>query len=80
MTKEQIIEKALEQGIQVKEATYGIFNPEPVFSIEPADAQRFAYREGMYHVSCNRSRSELLSGIRLLAERMKIELVGMPST
>ena len=79
MTKEQIIASALEQGIRVKETTFGIFDPVPVFAVEPANKERFQYREGMYHVSCNRSRSELLSGVRLMAERMKVELKGIPS-
>lgn len=80
MNKEQIIAAAIEQGVCVKETTYGIFDPVPVYAVEPANKERFQYREGMYYVSCNRSRAELLSGIRLMAERMKVELKGMPST
>lgn len=80
MNKNQIIESAASHGIKVKETTFGIFNPVPVYAVEPANKERFQYREGMYHVSCNRSRSELLSGIRLMAERMKVELKGFPSS
>jgi hypothetical protein len=76
MTKDQIIQFALTNGIVVKETTYGIWNPEEVFSFEP---KREQYQVGMYHVSLDRSRSELLSGVRLMAERMKIELKGFPS-
>jgi len=76
MTKDQIIQFALDNGIVVRETTYGIWNPEEVFSFEP---KREQYQAGMYHVSLDRSRSELLSGVRLMAERMKIELKGLPS-
>lgn len=79
MTKDQIIQSALDNGILVKETIYGIWNQEQVYSFSPLNSERFKYREGMYHVSCDRSRSELLSGVRLMAERMKIELKGLPS-
>lgn len=76
MNKEEIIQFALDKGILVRETIYGIWNKEEVYSFEPKRPQ---YREGMYHVSLDRSRPELLSGIRLMAEKMKIELKGLPS-
>jgi len=79
MTKEQVIEAASQHGITVKEVMFGIFNPEPAYSFAPSNTERFKYRENMYHVSCNRSRSELVSGVRLMAERMKVELTRFPS-
>ena len=79
MNKSEIIAAALVHGILVTETTFGIWSPAPCYSVQPANAERFRYREGMYHVTCDRSRSELLSGIRLMAERMKVELKGIPS-
>jgi len=79
MNTPDIITSALAQGILAKETTFGIWSPAPCYSVQPANAERFRYREGMYHVTCDRSRSELLSGIRLMAERMKVELKGIPA-
>lgn len=79
MNKEQILASAALHGVKVTETTYGMFNPEPVYSFEPVNSNRFPYRESMYHVSCNRSRSELVSGVRLMAERMNVELKGFPA-
>jgi len=79
MNKDQIIESAANQGISVKEITYGIWNPEPAYSFAPASSTLYQYREGMYHVSCDLSRSELISGVRLMAARMKIELKSFPA-
>lgn len=73
MNKNEIIQLAADNGIQVTETTYGIWNPEPVYSMQPVRGMS----EGKYHVTLNRSRDELLSGIRLMAERMKREFKGL---
>ena len=79
MNTSEIICHASTQGISVRKSTFGIWNPVPTYSIFPANPHLGQYRNNMYHVTCNRSRSELLSGIRLMAERMKVELHGLPS-
>lgn len=74
MTKEQIIHAATKHGIRVKETTYGIWNPYPVYSFAPANTERYKHRQNMCHVSCDLSRTELVSGILLMAERMGLNL------
>ena len=79
MNKEQIIESALNRGIKINKITCGIFDQWQAYNFAPVNEDRFKYRDGMYHVSCNLNRSELLSGVRLMAERMGIALHGFPS-
>lgn len=74
MNKIEIISSAAEKAITVNEITCGIFDPYPAYSFEPSDPQKMAYSETRYFVSCDRSRSELLGGIRLMAERMGVSL------
>lgn len=77
MKKSEIITSAGTYGIEVTENTYGIFNPTPVYSIRPKDELKRRYMQNGYHVTMDRSRPELLSGIRIMAERMGVKL---PST
>ncbi len=73
MNKSEIITAAQSAGIVVKEISCGIFNPWQAYAFEPSDSEHFKYHPNMYHVACNTSRNELLSGVRLMAERMGVQ-------
>ena len=65
MIKSKLIETAKNYGIDVKEMTYGIWDPVPVYSVD---------KDHSYHVTLDRSVSELKRGIRLIGERRCLKL------
>lgn len=69
MNKGQLIQRAASLGIEVKESTFGIFNPIDCYAVElkkPYDS--------FYFVTDDRTRPALLRGIRIIAERAKVQL------
>jgi hypothetical protein len=74
MNKPELIEAARRLGISVTEINYGIFNTKPAYAFAPARPEHYPYRDNLSHVSGAFTRAELIAGIRLMAERMKIKL------
>lgn len=74
MTKPQLIEQAAALGIKTKEITYGIYNTHQVYAIEPVDYSKRRTNPNLYHVTLDTTRQELLTGIRIIAEKLTIKL------
>ena len=70
MKKQDIISTALSLGIEVREMDFGIFDPIPAYSVQV----KSEHRNNLYLVTDNRTRTSLIQGIRVIAERAKITL------
>ena len=73
MNKQDVIKTAEAAGVSVHEITCGIFDQYQAYAIEPVSESARKYRDGMYHVTCNTSSSELKSGVGLMCERLGIK-------